>query len=469
VSALIEANLLRAMPGPAEEPRFLMLETIRDYGLERLAAHGEEHAIRAVHAAYVLALAEAALPHYDGFEAPEWTVRVDADLPNCHAALAWAERANPELMARLTGALWRAWLGRGAAGEERPWLERSLAVRNDIPAPAAIELLIGASAFFTFQTSDDARARAIGEELLARAEALDDAYGVFWGHEHLGVLAWRTGNVAEAKRHHRAALAAAPRSRNPENHAAWATLSLARMTLEEGDLARAHNELTEALALHRAAGNPFGIATTLTDVARVALAQGNIPDAARRLAEALAVNRSPTSVLGPIDAVMELAVVAVAAGRVVESVRLLGALDAARASGLLRLAPFFLRETDAAEAEATRRLGTDAFEQARAEGARLRWEHMVSEARRLANDLAGGAPAPQANAAAEDERGLTPREREVLRLLEAGSSDREIADALFISVSTVQKHVASILAKLGVASRTKAAAWARRAGLASAP
>jgi DNA-binding CsgD family transcriptional regulator len=366
-------------------------------------------------------------------------------------------------MARLTGALWRVWPTCGAPGDGFPWLERSLAVRDDVPAPAAIELLIGASSFFALQTRDDARTRAIGEELLARAEALNDAYGVYWGCSHLGILAWHAGDAAEAKRRYRAALAAAPGARNPENHIAWARLALARLTLEEGNIDRARDELVQALALHRATGNPFGIATTLVTLAHAALAKGDIAEAVGRLGEALALGRSPNLILlGPVEAAVALMAVAVATGHVVESVRLLGALEAMRASGRLQIAPFFLRVARSAQAEARRRLGAAVFEREHAEGMRLRWDQVLDEARSLANELAGPMPAPAP--AADELGGLSPREREVLRELAAGRSNREIADALFVSARTVETHVLHILAKLEVESRTAAAALAIRAG-----
>jgi predicted ATPase/DNA-binding CsgD family transcriptional regulator len=465
VSALVEANLLRSTPGPGDEPRFLMLETIREYGLELLAAHGEEDAARAAHAAYFLALAEAALPRYDGFEAREWRERIEIELPNCQAALAWAERAGSETMVRLTGALWRIWLHCGAASDERPWLERSLAARDEVPALAVIELLVAASAFFTFQTDDDARARAISEELLKRSEVLGDAYGTFWGHERLGVAAWRAGDVVEAKRRYQAALAAAPRARNPRNHIAWGTLSLARMTLEEGHVDRARDEIAEALALHRASGNPYGIVAALIDMAHAALAQGDISEAAGRLGEALALDRSPNFVLGRMEAAQELMAVAIAGGRVVAGVRLLGALDAMCASGLLQLAPFFSREMSVARVNARRRLGDAAFKKAHAEGARLRWDQALDEAWTLANELAGQAPALKVSAA-RTPYDLTTREREVLREIASGRTNSDIADALFISARTAETHVQHILAKLDVDSRTAAAALAIRSGLA---
>jgi DNA-binding NarL/FixJ family response regulator len=116
-------------------------------------------------------------------------------------------------------------------------------------------------------------------------------------------------------------------------------------------------------------------------------------------------------------------------------------------------------------------LGEVGYELARAAGRALAPEEIVAEATAAADDAATvrQAPArPPAPAPGRPEHAvdLTPREREVLRQLAAGQTDREIAAALFVSPKTASNHVASILAKLGVETRTAAAAFALRHGLA---
>jgi DNA-binding NarL/FixJ family response regulator len=115
-------------------------------------------------------------------------------------------------------------------------------------------------------------------------------------------------------------------------------------------------------------------------------------------------------------------------------------------------------------------LSEDAFAAAWAAGRALPQEEAVAEAETVFAEAAAGAgPRPAASAAAEPDPGaalgLTPREREVLRLVAAGRSDREIAAALFVSPRTATTHVTNILAKLAAANRTEATAVALRRGL----
>ena len=163
--------------------------------------------------------------------------------------------------------------------------------------------------------------------------------------------------------------------------------------------------------------------------------------------------------------VEDVAWLALEEGQVAEAVRLLGAADVRYKAEGVPLAEAHHAPGEPALADVRAALGESAFAAAWAAGRALALE----EALDLALALLGAVSTPPAKEAEKepaDATGLTGREREVLRLLSQGLTDRQIADALFISPRTVNYHVTNLLAKLGLTSRTAAAAYATRHGLA---
>jgi predicted ATPase len=132
LEALIDKSLLRGEEGVGGEPRFSMLETIREYAAERLAVSGEEGPVRARHADFFAALGERAELGFHGPEEVRWRHLLETDHGNLRAALAWGEEHDPGLILRLAGALWRFWWIHLTEGVV--WLERALQPR---PRPTA--------------------------------------------------------------------------------------------------------------------------------------------------------------------------------------------------------------------------------------------------------------------------------------------------------------------------------------------
>ena len=124
ITALVDQSLLQQTTSEGDDPRFAMLETLREFALEQLAAHGEEDAARRAHAAYFRVLAQAAEPGLRGAEQQQWRDRLENDLDNVRAALGWATSdsacaEDAEHGLRLAGALWYFWFQRGLPGEGR--------------------------------------------------------------------------------------------------------------------------------------------------------------------------------------------------------------------------------------------------------------------------------------------------------------------------------------------------------------
>src|SRR5207253_688657 len=137
-------SLLRQDEGPAGEPRFLMLETIREYALDRLERSGEGELLRQRHARYFVALAEEAEPEILEADQILWLERLEVERDNFRAALGWSlERGDTELTLRLIGSLRRAWVARGYLSETRKWLEAALERSAAVPPHVEAKALYG--------------------------------------------------------------------------------------------------------------------------------------------------------------------------------------------------------------------------------------------------------------------------------------------------------------------------------------
>ena len=129
VALLVDKSLLQQIEQVGGEPRFGMLETIREYALEQLAECGELEAVQQQHVNFFLALAEAVEPELTGPQQMTWLERLEMEHDNLRAALAssQAQVGNTQTGLRLAGALWRFWFLRGYWSEGRGWLEGALA------------------------------------------------------------------------------------------------------------------------------------------------------------------------------------------------------------------------------------------------------------------------------------------------------------------------------------------------------
>jgi predicted ATPase len=141
VTSLVDRSLLQQADGTDGEPRFVMLETVREFALELLEESGEEVEVRRRHATWCLRLAANAGPDlYGGPEQIRWLDRLEAEHDNLRAALEWAERTGTsETGLRLVGALYWFWYVRGHLSEGRRWLERALARGTHAPALRAAQ------------------------------------------------------------------------------------------------------------------------------------------------------------------------------------------------------------------------------------------------------------------------------------------------------------------------------------------
>ena len=209
ITSLVDKSLLRRLDGDGDEARFGMLATIQEYGLEKLAAAGEDAAARRVHAAYFLKLAERAWPAFRQRAGQEpWLDRLEAERANFRAALSWLDESGDVVsLLRLAGALSWFWYIRGPLDEGRSWLERAIAAQDaDVPGALRTRAAVGAGLLAHFQ-GDDARARTWLEASLVGSAELDDPWLLAFTLLLLGMVAEDHGDYHLAEEQFAEALA----------------------------------------------------------------------------------------------------------------------------------------------------------------------------------------------------------------------------------------------------------------------
>jgi predicted ATPase/DNA-binding CsgD family transcriptional regulator len=275
LGSLIDKSLLRQMEQAEAEPRLLMLETIREYGLEALAASGEMESVRRAHAAYYLSLAERAELELGRPRQASWLEQLEREHDNLRAALWWSleqtgdeeARQRREIALRLSGALWNFWWIRGYRSEGRNFLGRALAASEGIEASVRAKALIVAGHLAIIQ-SDYEHAEPLCKESLAIYRELEDQPGIAFSLSLLGSVAWTKGNMATARTLTEEALAIARRVDAMEI-AAGSLFILGLVTCSQGEYARACALFEESLAIYQTSGNKHRIAHSLAQLAQV--------------------------------------------------------------------------------------------------------------------------------------------------------------------------------------------------------
>jgi DNA-binding NarL/FixJ family response regulator len=457
VAVIVEASLLRSETGPDGRPRYRMLETIREFAEDRLVSSGESETVRKRHADFFIAFAERyelaeLLP--DGHQA---RALLEAEHANLRVVLGWlAEAGEVGPFLRLAAALGRFWIGQGHYQEGRDWLERAV-VHDGTAAPDRAKALVALGMIQIYQGANrEAETRLT--EGLASCRELGDARHAAHALIGLGGLAIMQGKLERGTALLEECLCAAQDVADRRLSgilAGWGLLNLAVIARTHGDSSLAAERLAEALRLEREAEYTEGMIQALGDLGDLARDQGDHARALGFYREALDLGSGYPGTRVVTEVIEAVGVVAVAVGQAERGARLLSAAGAQRDQLGLR---YRVMENQVAldEAVATIRsaLGEQAFGTAWSAGRNLTPEQAVAAA------LEPFLP-PTSNSSI----GLTARETEILRLLAAGLTDPAIAAELFISVRTVENHVARIFAKLGVRTRTAAATAAIASGL----
>ncbi|HEY8612008.1 MAG TPA: helix-turn-helix domain-containing protein [Roseomonas sp.] len=388
---LCEQSLLRQEAGAAGEPRFTMLETIREYALAQLGEYPEEAAaVRQAHTAF---FADLALAARNGINVGvlETVQRLRAEEDNLRAVLAQLLAAGDAGTALeiLGGTLVDYWtVAGGQFAEARAWLDRAFAVGASASPAARAWGLNGLTVVAIFQ-GDFELARDAASQCRTLGQAIGDHEVAARGALSLSFVAEAEGQADPPTQFAREAADAA-RAAGDRGTLGWALRFLGAAQGHAGALDEATATLEEALALFQELGGVWGETSTLLDLAEVARAGGDLARTAQLHRDSLLL-RQETGMLG--DAYVELvgiAQIALANGRFEAAARLLGAEDAYRTdfgSVGWGATPERREQTRQALLE---QLGEDQFRQAWDAGSTLSIEEAIDEALTLANELVAG-------------------------------------------------------------------------------
>jgi DNA-binding CsgD family transcriptional regulator len=461
------------------------------------------------HATFFLAVAEEAEPELAGPQQSVWLERLEGEHDNLRETLSWfLEHEEGGTALRLGAALWRFWHTRGYLSEGTNWLERVLAVGEPAASPARVKALEGMGWLAQFQ-GEYQRARATYEEMLELSRGLGDNGNIATALNSLGTVAAQQGDNERARallQENLEVIEELEAEGDPVTPIKKFYVSnlLGYLAInDEGDYARGTILWEESLALAREVGDDYWVGITLGNLGHVALLQRAFERAKARSEEALAsanelgsagVELVPSACINlglatlglgeyeramgsfeealvvcqdmgrtpqVIEAMEGMASLAGAMGKATRAAHLWGAAEAARqATGIIAFSPGELALHEPHLALASFQLGDEAWQEALAEGRAMSLEEAAQYALSEEADQSGATIGQEPSAYDEPMGNLTRREQEVVRLIAQGLTNRQISTELSISERTAGNHVAKILRKLGLRSRTQIASWA---------
>jgi DNA-binding CsgD family transcriptional regulator/tetratricopeptide (TPR) repeat protein len=439
--------------------RYRMLETIREYGHERLTGRGEMAALRSRHRDHYLRLAEQAAAQWFGPTQRSWAARLPRESANIRAALHYCltEPGQTDAGVRMAGALWMYWIPCGFLLDGRAWLDRALAA-SSTPGRSRARAL-WATGYVATRQGDIPHALDLLEECRRLARQLGEPTLQAHADSAAGLtLTFADDLTAATEALHRSLAHYRCTGAGPDTQQALALFFLAYVNCLTGDTDGAVALCRECEALCVAHEEHWVRAWALWGLGLAQWLRGDLAHAQIQLRTALRIKYEFGDRSGVLLTAAALAWTAATSGDAERAARLLGATRAlwAPLGTYLRGHRAFLRWRDDCERRARRLLGDAAFAASEAEGARFDIDALVADTLDL--------PRQQGHVRDDTEPPsdlLTERERQVAELVAEGLSSKQIAAQLVIATRTVESHVAHILTKLGFTSRAQIAAWTR--------
>ena len=373
---LVDKSLVAVDREHADELRYYLLETIRQYAREKLAESGEIGPIRDRHLSYFLALAERAEPKVHESEQLQWLDRLEAELDNLRAALEWSLEPGETVVkaSRMASSLWWFWFIRGYP-EERKWMERALNTSHAATDPVSrakllsrlpwvrffdeanadeglalgrmlgpagqgsVALALLGKSAWAFYQAEFPVAKSLAEESLRLFRELNDRWGICETLCWLGIALISLEEYPQAVAYLEESLRLA-RGAGDGNEIGFALWQLGRVAMARGDYDHAMNLMTEALAIYKMLKLHGGVHFLLSDLGKAAANKGDYEQALSYYKEGLAVHLQWGSERNIAESLERLAMVALMHRHSEHAARLLGAAETLRQISGFALFPY---------------------------------------------------------------------------------------------------------------------------------
>lgn len=316
IESLIDQSLLRRSVGPDGEPRFVMLETLREFGLERLADANETETLQRAHLAWCLDLTSSVEAALRGPNQAMCLRRLDTDHGNLRSSLGWAlDQGEAGLSVSLVRRLWPFWHVCGHFEEGMRWIEAALSRSDLTPTTDQLWAQIGAGSL-SFAQGRFADAQRWYERAYADAETLGDSQATVILLNNLGAVAHAQGVLDTAAERYEQSLALA-RELGEERRYATALANLGAIAQYQGDTDTAIMRYEESLTRYRALGDKIGTMDALSNLVSVMAPILGQKEHAHRLGEeALSLARELGATQGEAFILTYLGIVAETAGEI---------------------------------------------------------------------------------------------------------------------------------------------------------
>lgn len=379
LALLVDKSLVTQSEDADGEPRFGMLETIREFAAERLAASGDESAVRNRHAAWCLALAEHVETGPTFPNLKPWLNKIDLEISNLRAALAWLDQSNQPVMSlRLMAGMFTYWWLIGPIREGRAWLEDLIPRTDDAPPASRVQALVNGG-YLVFQQGDIRRYHDLATEGLMLARQIADQPNEIYCLLQLGKIAEVNAEFDFAELRYGEALELA-RALDRNDLIGFALQQCGYLAWERGDLDRSISVLSEALVRCQEAGDHFFVALVHWRLGRAIRDQGYVARAESLIRKSIAI----WSEIGRVSfigfALVDLAGIIAGQGQPERAAKLLGAAERIRESVGVPVWSSDQARYAKSDAAVRAALGEHAFGDAHRRGREMPWEQVIAVA-----------------------------------------------------------------------------------------